>query len=135
MGTRDFLGVVPGELREGGKLEWFPEGRSQGIFCLTRSVTCHWPWFAVLFCLGAVIHLVPSSQGQCLICLDLPGVSDGKESAQQCGRPRLDPWVGDIRWRRARQHLPVFLSGEAHAQRSLEGLQTMGSKSRTQLSK
>lgn len=46
VGTRrDFLGVVPGELRESGKLDWFPEGRSRGSSSelLTCSVTCRWP--------------------------------------------------------------------------------------------
>ena len=31
------------------------------------------------------------------------------------------PWVGKIPWRRARQPTSVFLPGESHAQRSLEG--------------
>ena len=31
----------------------------------------------------------------------------------------VDPWVGKIPWRRARQHIPVFLTGESHGQRSL----------------
>ena len=33
----------------------------------------------------------------------------------------FDPWVGKIPWRRAQQPTPVFLSGESHGQRSLEG--------------
>ena len=33
----------------------------------------------------------------------------------------LDPWVGKIPWRRARQPTPVFLPGESHGQRSLMG--------------
>ena len=36
-------------------------------------------------------------------------------------RPGLDPWVGTIPWRRARQPTPVFLPGESHWQRSLAG--------------
>ena len=36
-------------------------------------------------------------------------------------RCRFDPWVGKIPWRRAWQHTPVFLPGESHGQRSLEG--------------
>ena len=36
-------------------------------------------------------------------------------------RPRFDPWVGRIPWRRAWQCTPVFLSGEFHGQRSLAG--------------
>ena len=37
----------------------------------------------------------------------------------QCKRPRFDPWVGKIPWRRERQPTPVFLPGESHGQRSL----------------
>ena len=29
-----------------------------------------------------------------------PGGSDGKESTCQCRRPRFDPWVGKVPWRR-----------------------------------
>ena len=45
----------------------------------------------------------------------------------QFGRPRFDPWVGKIPWRREWQPTPVFLPGEFHGQRSLVGLQSMGS--------
>ena len=48
----------------------------------------------------------------------------GEESACQ-GRRRLrhgfDPWVGKIPWRRAWQPTPVFLPGNFHGKRSLEG--------------
>ena len=37
----------------------------------------------------------------------------------QLGRPGLDPWVGNIPWRRERLPTPVFLPGESHGQRSL----------------
>jgi len=33
-------------------------------------------------------------------------------------RPRFDPWVGKIPWRRAQQLTPVFLPGESHGQRT-----------------
>ena len=36
-----------------------------------------------------------------------------------CGRPRFDPWVGKIPWRREWLPAPVFLPGESHGQRSL----------------
>ena len=36
-----------------------------------------------------------------------------------CGRPRFDPWIGKIPWRRAWQPTPVFLPGESHGQRNL----------------
>ena len=45
----------------------------------------------------------------------------GKESACQCRRAGLTPWVGKTLWRRKQQPTPVFLPGEAHGQRSLAG--------------
>ena len=37
------------------------------------------------------------------------------------GRPRFNPWVGKIPWRRKWQPIPVLLPGESHGQRSLMG--------------
>ena len=45
-----------------------------------------------------------------------PGGTNGKESAYQCKghkRPRFDPWVGKIPWRRKWQPTLVFLPGES----------------------
>ena len=42
-------------------------------------------------------------------------------AACQCRRHRLDRWSGKIPWRRKWQPTPVFLLGEPHGQRSLEG--------------
>ena len=39
----------------------------------------------------------------------------------QCRRPRFDPWVRKIPWRRKWQPTPVFWPGESHGQRSLAG--------------
>ena len=53
-----------------------------------------------------------------------PGGASGKELACQCRRCkgcRIDPWAGKIPGRRAWQPAPVFLPGESHGQRSLEG--------------
>ena len=57
-----------------------------------------------------------------------PGGSHGKESDCQCGRPGFNPWVGKIPWRRGWLPTPVFWPGESHRQRSLVGLQPMGSQ-------
>ena len=40
---------------------------------------------------------------------------------ERCKRCGLDPWVGKILWRRARQPTPVFLPRESHGQRGLVG--------------
>ena len=42
-----------------------------------------------------------------------------KESACQCRRRGLDPWIRKIPWSRERQYLPVFLTGNFHVQQSL----------------
>ena len=43
-------------------------------------------------------------------------------------RPRPDPWVGKIPWRRKWQPTLVFLPGEPHGQRSLVGYSPWGLK-------
>ena len=48
-------------------------------------------------------------------------------------RPGFDPWVGKISWRRAWQPTPVFMAGESHEQKSLQGYSPWGHKE-TQLS-
>ena len=53
---------------------------------------------------------------------------NSKESACQGRRRRLDPWVGELSWRRARPPTPVFLPGESHGQRSLRGYSPWGHK-------
>ena len=51
-----------------------------------------------------------------------------KKICLQCRRPRFDPWVGKVPWRRAWQPTPVFLPGESHGQRSLVGYNPQGHK-------
>ena len=46
----------------------------------------------------------------------------------QCERPRFDPCIRKIPWRRAWQPIPVFLPGESHGQRSLVGYRPWGCK-------
>ena len=58
------------------------------------------------------------------IVLDRGG-SDGKESAYNEG---FNPWVGNILWIKEWKPTPVFLPGEFHGQRSLEGYNTWGHK-------
>ena len=61
--------------------------------------------------------------------LCFPGGSDGKVPAcLQCGRPRFDPSVGKIPWRRKWHPTPVFLPGESHGWRSLVGYSPWGLK-------
>ena len=44
------------------------------------------------------------------------------------GRPKFNPWVGKMPWRRERQPTPIFLPGEFHRQRSLAGYSPQGRK-------
>ena len=60
--------------------------------------------------------------------LGFPGGSDGKNVCLQSGRPRFDPWVGKILWRRKWQPTPVFLPGKSHGRRSLAGYSPWGCK-------
>ena len=46
----------------------------------------------------------------------------------QCWRPRLNPWVGKIPWRRESQPTPVFLPGEFRGQSSLASYNPWGFK-------
>ena len=45
-----------------------------------------------------------------------------------CERPRFNPWVRKIPWRRKRQPTPVFLPGKSHGQRSQVGYSPWGCK-------
>ena len=71
-----------------------------------------------------------------LLILGFPGGASGKEPACQCWRHKkhgFDPWVRKIPWRRAWQPTLVFLPGESHGQRSLNGLQSMELQSQTRM--
>ena len=46
----------------------------------------------------------------------------------QSRKPRFDPWVREISWRREWQSTPAFLPGESHDQRSLVGCSSWGHK-------
>ena len=58
----------------------------------------------------------------------LPWWLSGKEFACQCRRHGFHPWVRKIPWRRKWQPTPVFLPGEFHGQRGLEGYSPWGCK-------
>ena len=53
-----------------------------------------------------------------------PGGTSVKEPAWQCGRHKrlaINPWVGKIPWRRKQRPILVFLPGESHGLKILEG--------------
>ena len=91
------------------------------------------------------LHMVrdPPHQTTCLCgkldwVMGFPGGAKGlKEKNKQTNthlqcrrlrRPRFNPWVGKIPWRRAWQPTPVFFPGESQGQRSLAGYSPWGCK-------
>ena len=60
--------------------------------------------------------------------IGLPWWLSWQRVCPQRGRPRFDPWVGKIPWRRKWQSTPVFLPVEFHGQRSLVGYSPWGHK-------
>ena len=58
----------------------------------------------------------------------LPRQLSGKESACQCRRHGLGPWVGKIPWKKKWQSTPVFFAGKSHGQRSLASYSPWGCK-------
>ena len=58
-------------------------------------------------------------------------VAQCKDTTCQCRRFGFDPWVGMVPWRRKWQPAPVFLPGESHGQKSLEGCSHGVAKSQT----
>ena len=71
--------------------------------------------------------------------MDFLGGARGKEPVCQCRRckicigPGFNPWVRKTPWRRAWQPTPVFLPGESHGQKNLQGTVYRVQKSQTQL--
>ena len=64
----------------------------------------------------------------CLITARLPWGLSGKESSCRCRRPRFNPSIGQIPWRRKWQPTPVFWPEESHGHRSLVGSSPWGRK-------
>ena len=54
-----------------------------------------------------------------ILYVRLPRRLSSKESACQCKRYELNPWIGKIPWRRKWQLTPAFSPGKFHGQRSL----------------
>ena len=63
--------------------------------------------------------------------MGIAGGASGKETVCQCRRHKrqeFNPWVRKSPWRRIQQSTLVFLPGESHEQRSLEGNSPQGRK-------
>ena len=59
-------------------------------------------------------------------CLGLPWCLRWYRICLQCRRPKFDPWVRKILWRREWLPIPVLLPGEFHGQKSLAGYSPWG---------
>ena len=57
---------------------------------------------------------------------DLVTLQKKKRISLQCTRPKFNPWVGKIPWRRRWQPTPAFLPGEFYGQRILAGYSPIG---------
>ena len=73
--------------------------------------------------LGLILHEARTSHE-----LLLPWWLRRQRLCSQCRRPRINPWVRRIPWRRKWQPTPVFLPGKSHGQRSLVGYSPWGCK-------
>ena len=72
------------------------------------------------------MHIYKMKKLNSVFCI--PGaflVAQMVKNLLQCRRPRFDPWVGKI-WRSEWLPTPIFLPGEFHGQRSLEGYSPWG---------
>ena len=95
----------------------------------TNSSACHTlTLLYLLYSFHSTYHLLTYSIIYLFImhtvyCLPHPyyQVAQCKESTCPCRRHGFDPWVEKIPWRREWQPTPVFLPGESHGQRRLEG--------------
>ena len=94
---------------------------------LTVALVDDIPTFGAMLVSGSLYssHLIAQvSVGVLPSYKNLPGSASGKEPACQCRRHKrggFDLWVGKIPCRRGWQLTSVFLPGEFHGQRSLEG--------------
>ena len=102
----------PLEKGKGDPLQY--SGPENSMDCIVHGVSKSWIWLSDF-------HLT-------MMRMDFLGGSNGKIIYLQCGRPRFDPWVGKIRWRRKWQSTPVPLPGKSHGQRSLVGYSPRGRK-------
>ena len=116
---------------------------AQSCPTLSDHMDCSKPGFFLLHCLLEFTHshvhwvddvIQPSYPLLLLLFLSLIVVVRiskiilNSSGAWQCRRPRFNPWIGKIPWRRKWQPTPIFLPGESHGQRSLVGYGPQGRK-------
>ena len=103
------LGSIPGLGRSPGEGKSYPlqysglENSMDSMDCTVHEVAKSRTWLSL-------------SHGNSLFWTSLmaQGSPDGKSLCQQCRRPRFNPWVGKILWRREKLPTPVFWPRESH---------------------
>ena len=106
---------------------WDKDNRDKASILLVNKVhvimiipNMCWRSYVINYAFSNLSYIIP--------ILGFPGGASGKELSCQRrrqGRCKFDPWVRKIPWRR---NTPVFLPGEPHGQRSLEGYSPWGRK-------
>ena len=77
---------------------------------------------------GVVICVSRTSEAKsgASLVLGFPKLGAQQRTHLNCRRPRFNPWVRKIPWRREWQPTPIFLPGDLHGQRSLVGYSPQG---------
>ena len=78
-----------------------------------------WPWDGLGLFNGCWLSTYWSWQGCRMVKVGLPQWLNREESACQCKRHGLQPWLGKLPWWRKGQPTPVLWPGKSHWQRSL----------------
>ena len=110
-------------------IKWLFSSSSLSAIRMVSSAYLRLLVFLPAILIPACFHTVQCSLGFIFFtCPPCPGGSDSKSMCLQCGRPRFNPWVGKIPWRKKWQPTPVLLPGKSHGQRSLVGYGSWGHK-------
>ena len=102
-----------------------------GYFSVFALRKIHWTVCLYFVYLGCCCFVFEASLMAQQLVQELPWWLSRWRICLQCRRCRrhgFDPWVRKIPWRRAWQHIPVFLPGKFHGQRRLVGLLSVASQ-------
>ena len=88
---------------------------STNLFLILHCFSLFWSWYMCM-CLCVCLYTHKHTH----ILVGFPGDSVVR-ICLRCRRPRFEPWVKKIPWRRKCHLTPVFLPGKSHGLRSLAG--------------
>ena len=108
-------------------ITFLPRSKHLLISTVSQSIKLHSLCHTVVSHQLSILHMVIHIWG-------FSGGSDSKSICLQCERPRFDPWVGKIPWRRKWQPTPVLLPVKSHRRRAWWTAVHGVAKSQTQLS-